>query len=77
MAHKKEPGKKYSKNWGGARENSGGPRPGSGRPNKLGIPIERYDVRIPPGWWDAIKTYGNGSFTDGIHKIIQESGVVG
>lgn len=32
---KKEADKEYSKNWGGARKNSGGKRDGAGRPRKF------------------------------------------
>ncbi len=69
--------KKLHPGWGGARANSGGPRPGSGRPNKFGTPVEHYDVRIPPAWHAAIKAHGKGNFTDGLAKILRESGVVG
>ena len=77
MAKPKDPKRKdYSPNWGGARPNSGGLRPNAGRPNKIGMPVEHYDVRIPPEWHEKIKAYGNGNFTDGLIAILKQSGVV-
>ncbi len=77
----KKQDKREHPNWGGPRENSGGPRqpgPGKtmGRPKKFGDALIRKDVRIPPAWEAAIVAYGNGDFAEGVRKIILESGIV-
>jgi hypothetical protein len=83
MAAKKDPKREYSPNWGGPRENSGGPRkpgPGKriGRPTELaaGEKLERLDVRLPPTWRAAIEAHGSGNFSRGLRKLIAESGIV-
>jgi hypothetical protein len=61
--------------WGGPRRAGKGKR--MGRPRLMGSEnMRHHDVRVPAEWVGPITNYGGGRFSEGVRKILVESGVV-